>query len=63
MLKHQQSDNPNWLYCLPLWHFVTKRVTPFEKAQLLAVRAMANLVQSKTDEILFSVESIKKTMG
>lgn len=34
--KYKCSNNPMWLCCLPLWHFVTRRVTPFERAQLSA---------------------------
>lgn len=33
--KYKDTDNPVWLFCLPLHHLVTKKIQkPFDKLQL-----------------------------
>ena len=61
MGRYKHSNNPIWLCCLPLWHFVTQRVAPFERAQLSAKHDQGKPVWWGIDGIKEAVESVKKT--
>lgn len=53
-------NNPIWLCCLPMWHFVTKRVVPFERAQLSAKHAQSEPLWWGIDGLRGAVDNIKK---
>lgn len=50
-----------WLCCMPLWHFVTTQVAPFERAQLSAKHDQTKPVWWGIDGISRAVECVKKT--